>query len=61
MFWVYRCSYSIYVFPTVIVTHPDDRTVFLNDDAVFSCLTDTDYTAHWRLNETDYESLPSQL
>ena len=45
----------------MIVTPPGDRTVFLNDDAVFSCLTDVDYTAHWRLNETDYDDLPSQL
>ena len=45
----------------MIVTPPVDRTVFLNDDAVFSCLTDVDYTAHWRLNETDYDDLPSQL
>ena len=40
---------------------PDDRIVFLDDDAVFSCLTDVDYTAHWRLNETDHDDLPSQL
>ena len=49
------------LFPSVIVTPPGDRTVFLDDDAVFSCLTDVDYTAHWRLNETDYDDLPSQL
>ena len=45
----------------MIVTHPVDRTVFLNDAALFTCLTDIDYTAHWRLNETDYDDLPSQL
>ena len=43
------------------MTHPVDRTVFLNDAAVFTCLTDTDYTAHWRLNETDNDDLPNQL
>ena len=48
-------------FPSVIVTHPDDKTVFLNEDAVFTCLTDSGYTAHWRLNETEYDDLPSQL
>ena len=45
----------------MIVNHPEDNTVFLDDDAGFSCLTDVDYTAHWRLNETEYDDLPSQL
>ena len=45
----------------MIVNHPVDRTVFLNDDAVFTCLTDIGYTTHWRLNETDHDDLPSQL
>ena len=45
----------------MIQSPPDDRTVFLNEDAVFSCLTEVDSTAHWKLNETDYDDLPSQL
>ena len=49
------------MFSSVIVTHPADRTVFLNDDAVFTCLTDIDYTAHWRLNGIDHDDLPIQL
>ena len=45
----------------MILFHPYDRTVFLDDDAFFYCLTDIGSTAHWRLNETDYDDLPSQL
>ena len=54
-------STNRFIFSSVIVNHPDDRTVFLNDDAVFFCLTDLGSTAHWRLNETDYDDLPRQL
>ena len=58
----FRCSCpQNNLFSSVIVNHPVDRTVFLNDAALFTCLTDIDYTAHWRLNETDHDDLPSQL
>ena len=48
---------------SVILTHPDDRTVFLGDEngAFFSCNTRDSSSTHWRLNETDYDDLPSQL
>ena len=47
----------------MILTHPDDRTVFLDDEdgAFFSCNTRDSSSTHWRLNETDYDDLPSQL
>ena len=45
----------------MILVHPVDKTVFLDDDAVFTCLTDIGSTAHWMLNETDYDDLSSQL
>ena len=48
---------------SVILTHPDDRTVFLDDEngAFFSCNIRDSSSTHWRLNETDYDDLPSQL
>ena len=48
---------------SVILTHPDDRTVFLGDEngVFFLCSTRDSSTAHWRLNESDYDDLPSQL
>ena len=45
----------------MILSHPDDKTVFLDDSAFFSCLTQDNFTSHWRLNETDYDDLPSQM
>ena len=45
----------------VILSDPDDRTVFLDDSAFFSCITQDSFTSHWRLNETDYDDLPSQI
>ena len=51
-----QCFYS-----SVILTHPTDKISFLNDDALLTCLTVPGYIAHWRLNETDYDNLPSQL
>ena len=48
---------------SVILTHPGDRTVFLDNrnSAFFSCNTRDSSTSHWRLNETDYDDLPSQI
>ena len=45
----------------MIVSHPRDRTVFLDDDARFNCITQRNFTPYWRLNGTDYDDLPSQL
>ena len=47
----------------MILTHPGDRTVFLGDEngAFFLCSTRDSSTSHWRLNETDYDDLPSQI
>ena len=45
----------------MILQHPTDRTVFLDNSAFFSCLTRGGSNALWRLNGTDYEDLPSDL
>ena len=52
--YIYTCS-------PVILQHPTDRTVFLDNSAFFSCLTRGGSNALWRLNGTDYEDLPSEL
>ena len=53
--------HPLFLFVLVILSHPDDRTVFLDDSAFFSCLTRDSPATHWRLNETDYDDLPSQM
>ena len=42
---------------------PDDRTVFLNKTASFTCFTQLSYTPHWRVNDTDYidNTIPIEL
>ena len=45
----------------MILTHPTDRTVFLDDDAFFSCQMRDSSSSHWRLNGTDYNDLPSDV
>ena len=55
-----KCN-NIYTCSLVILQHPTDRTVFLDNSAFFSCLTRGGSNAHWRLNGTDYEDLPSEL
>ena len=45
----------------MFLTHPTDRTVFLGDDAFFSCLTRGSSSSHWRLNGTDYNDLSSEV
>ena len=41
--------------------HPTDMTVFLDDDAFFSCVTRGSSSSHWRLNGTDYNDLSSDV
>ena len=43
------------------MTHPTDRTVFLDDDAFFFCVTQGSSSSHWRLNGIDYNNLPSDV
>ena len=45
----------------MILTHPTDRTVFSDNDAVFSSVTRDSSTTYWRLNGTDYDDLPSDV
>ena len=45
----------------MILIHPTDRTVFLDDDAFFLCLTRGSSTTYWRLNGTDYNNLSIEL
>ena len=45
----------------MIQIHPTDRTVFLDDDAFFSCRTQDSSSSHWRLNGTDYNELSSDV
>ena len=47
----------------MIVNHPDDRTAFLNKNAIFTCLTQPSSTPHWRVNDTDYvnNTIPNEL
>ena len=45
----------------MIKTHPTDRTVFLGDEAFFSCRMQDTSSSHWRLNGTDYNDLPSDV
>ena len=45
----------------MVLTHPTDRTVFPDDDAFFSCLTQGSFSPHWRLNGTDYDDLSSDV
>lgn len=48
---------------SVILDRPEDRTVFLGDGegAYFSCTTRDSSSTHWRVNDTDYDDLPSQI
>ena len=45
----------------MILTHPTDRTVLLDNAAHFSCATRRDFSTHWRLNGTDYNDLSSDV
>ena len=45
----------------MILSDPTDRTVFLDDDAFFFCVTRGSSSFHWRLNGTDYNNLPSDV
>ena len=45
----------------MILSDPDDMTVFLDDDAVFFCVTRGTSSFHWRLNGTDYNNLSSDV
>ena len=45
----------------MILVHPTDRTVFLDDDAFFSCATRGSSSSYWRLNGTDYNELSSDV
>ena len=45
----------------MILSDPDDMTVFLDDDAFFSCLTQSSSSSYWRLNGTDYNELSSDV
>ena len=53
----YLCVFYLAI---VIVEGPTDLTVFLDQEAVFSCLT-RDISTHWMVNETDIENLPLSL
>ena len=43
------------------MNHPTDRTVFLDDDAFFSCVTRDSSSSYWRLNGIDYNDLSSDV
>ena len=45
----------------MILSDPDDMTVFLDDDAFFFCVTQDSSSFHWRLNGTDYNDLSSDV
>ena len=47
----------------MILTHPTDRTVLLDDGngAFFLCVTQDSSSSHWRLNGTDYDNLSSEV
>ena len=47
----------------MILIHPTDRTVFLDDGngAFFSCRMQDGSSSHWRLNGTDYNDLSSDV
>ena len=45
----------------MISSDPDDMTVFLDDDAFFSCVTRGSSSSYWRLNGTDYNELSSDV
>ena len=45
----------------MILIHPTDRTVFLDDDAFFFCVTQGSFSPHWRLNGIDYNNLSSDV
>ena len=45
----------------MILSDPDDMTVFLDDDAFFSCVTRSSSSSHWRLNGIDYNELSSDV
>ena len=45
----------------MILIHPTDRTVFLDDDAFFLCLTRGSSSSYWRLNGIDYNVLSSDV
>ena len=56
-------GYNTYYFSSgnCISLPPTDTTVFPDDDASFSCLTQGRSTPYWRLNGTDYDNLPSAV
>ena len=49
------------MFSVVILEHPSDKTVFLDDSAFFSCFTRGGSSTYWKLNGTDYDDLPSEI
>ena len=57
----YSILVYLYVFSVVILEHPSDKTVFLNDSAFFSCFTRGGSSTYWKLNGTDYDDLPSEI
>ena len=56
----FRCSCPNRSVFSSVIQFPADQTVFLNDYAFFSCITDVSSTANWRLNGT-YDDLPRKL
>ena len=45
----------------MILSDLTDRTVFLDDDTFFVCVTRGSSSSHWRLNGIDYNNLSSDV
>ena len=44
-----------------IITHPQDQVVFLNQEVVFTCVTDGGDISGWVINGTGYSELPNEV